>query len=344
MQTYTLAEVTSLLGLPRPVITGLVAAGFVTPERGARREYRFHFQDLVLLRAAQGLKEAQLPPRRIQRALKALRARLPAEMPVAGLKLTTVGNDVVVRERGSAAWQNAAGQWLLDFEDSAAAAKTENRAADPTQGASVRRLRGAGAAHGAPSPATDAFGAATAEAATMEATTGEARTLGAGAVAAGAPAVATKPPPASRPSPRAKARATSQQWFERAVELEGTDPARAEAAYRHAIAADPKRADAYLNLGALLGEAGRHAEAAAVARLGIERCAREPLLHFNLGVALEDARQPAAAIDAYEHSLALDARLADAHFNLARLHDRLGDKRRAIRHYSAYRRLRPAGS
>lgn len=322
MQTYTLAEVTSLLGLPRPVITGLVAAGFVTPERGTKREYRFHFQDLVLLRAAQGLKEAQMAPRRIQRALKALRAQLPEEMPAAGLKLAAVGNDIVVRERGGAAWHNAAGQWLLDFDDGTGASTTSHLA-DRVHGPSVSRLRGAEAARGAESPGTGARAAANAGA-------------------------TTQPSPASRPSPRAKAhaqaRATSQQWFERAVELEGTDPARAEAAYRHAIAADPKRTDAYLNLGALLGEVGRHADAAAVARLGIERCASEPLLHFNLGVALEDARQPAAAIDAYEHSLALDAGLADAHFNLARLHDRLGDKKLAIRHYSAYRRLRPAGS
>jgi len=81
-----------------------------------------------------------------------------------------------------------------------------------------------------------------------------------------------------------------------------------------------------------------------VARLGIERCAPEPLLHFNLGVALEDARQPPAAIEAYQQSLALNDALADAHFNLARLHDRLGDKKQAIRHYSAYRRLQAAGA
>jgi tetratricopeptide (TPR) repeat protein len=134
--------------------------------------------------------------------------------------------------------------------------------------------------------------------------------------------------------------AASDAWFQRAVQLEASDPTAAEAAYRHAIAAAPKRVDAYLNLGVLLGEAGRHAEAASVARLGIGRCAPEPLLHYNLAVALEDAKQPEAAVAAYEGCLALDPGMADAHFNLARLHDQLGRAKHAIRHYSAYRRLR----
>jgi len=58
---YSLREVGKLLGLPRSVVNGLVEAGFVTPARGRRREYRFSFHDLVLLRAAQGLAEAKIP-------------------------------------------------------------------------------------------------------------------------------------------------------------------------------------------------------------------------------------------------------------------------------------------
>ncbi|MBL8343325.1 MAG: tetratricopeptide repeat protein [Rubrivivax sp.] len=317
-QTYTLAEVSSLLGLPRPVVTGLVAAGFVTPARGPRREYRFSFQDLVLLRAAQGLKEARMPPGRIQRSLKALRATLPAQMPAGGLRLGAVGNDIVVREKGAGAWQNAAGQWLLDFEGGGPATGGAAAATQAAPGASTRvqSLRGGAAPVKLAAPATGH------------------------APPAWPPAPPVAPTGRPRPSPAAQGKVGAEQWFQRAVDLEPADPARAEAAYRHAIAADPRRTDAYLNLGALLGDAGRPADAVAVARLGIARCAPEPLLHFNLAVALEDAGQAADAMTAYEHALAMDAALADAHFNLARLHDRLGDKKRAIRHYSAYRRLR----
>ncbi len=41
-----------MLGLSRGVITGLIASGFVAPSRGPRNEYRFTFQDVVLLRTA----------------------------------------------------------------------------------------------------------------------------------------------------------------------------------------------------------------------------------------------------------------------------------------------------
>src|SRR6202011_2218266 len=44
---YSVHDVERVLPLSRSAIRGLVAAGFVTPERGARREYRFSFRDLI---------------------------------------------------------------------------------------------------------------------------------------------------------------------------------------------------------------------------------------------------------------------------------------------------------
>ena len=270
-ETYTLRQIASRLGLSRSVITGLIDAGFVTPGRGPRGAYRFSFQDMVLLRAAQGLKAAQISPRRMLNSLRQLRVKLPGQMPLTGLRLAAVGNEVVVRS-GGAPWQADSGQWLFDFE----AGGTETPAAAPAQVSTLRTAL----------------------------------------------------------------QASSVDWYERAVDLEATDRTRAEAAYRRAIDAAPTRADAYLNLGVLLGEAGQHAEAAVVYLHGIAHCPPEALLHFNLAVALEDGQDFEAAIEAYEHALALEPTMADAHFNLARLHDELGRERQAIRHYSAYRRLR----
>jgi DNA-binding transcriptional MerR regulator len=65
---YTLADLERLLGIPRKTIRALVAAGFVVPERGARNALRFSFQDLIVLRTAQSLVAAQVPPRRINKA------------------------------------------------------------------------------------------------------------------------------------------------------------------------------------------------------------------------------------------------------------------------------------
>jgi DNA-binding transcriptional MerR regulator len=54
------------------VITALIAAGVISPRRGARREYRFSFQDVVLLRTARSLREARIPTRHITRSLRRL--------------------------------------------------------------------------------------------------------------------------------------------------------------------------------------------------------------------------------------------------------------------------------
>ncbi len=112
---YSLREVERLLGLPRAVVSGLIEAGFVAPTRGRRREYRFTFQDLVVLRAAQGLSEANIPPSRILRSLRRLRAKLPQQIPLAGLRIEAVGDAVVVSE-GQTQWRPDNGQYVLQFE------------------------------------------------------------------------------------------------------------------------------------------------------------------------------------------------------------------------------------
>jgi len=114
-QSYSLGEVGKLLGLSRAVVLGLVDAGFVTPTRGDRREYRFSFPDLVVMRAAQGLAEADIPAARLMRSLRRLRAQLPSEMPLAGLRIEAVGDAVVVGE-GERQWQPDDGQYVLQFE------------------------------------------------------------------------------------------------------------------------------------------------------------------------------------------------------------------------------------
>ena len=115
MTGYGVGDVSRLLGMPRSAIRALVHAGFVTPYRGARGEYRFSFRDLIVLRMARALRAARVPPARITRSLRALRRRLPASAPLSGLRIRAVGDRVVVAE-GAAAWQADTGQYLLDLE------------------------------------------------------------------------------------------------------------------------------------------------------------------------------------------------------------------------------------
>jgi len=112
---YTLRNIEEMLGLGRSVVAGLIAAGFVSPGRGAHNEYRFTFQDVVLLRTAHRLRAAKVPPRRLMRSLKNLRAKLPPSLPMSGLRIQAVGSEVAVRER-DAQWAVESGQLLMDFE------------------------------------------------------------------------------------------------------------------------------------------------------------------------------------------------------------------------------------
>ena len=111
---YSLSEVSKLLGLSRSIVTGLIDAGFVSPARGRRKEYRFTFQDLVMLRAARGLTAAGLSSTRILRSLRRLKSQLPDEVPRTGLRIEAVGDAVVVNE-GERQWQPENGQYVLGF-------------------------------------------------------------------------------------------------------------------------------------------------------------------------------------------------------------------------------------
>ncbi|MEO5697120.1 MAG: tetratricopeptide repeat protein [Burkholderiaceae bacterium] len=113
--SFTLRRVQEMLGLSRGAVSRLIGAGFVTPTRGPRNEHRFSFQDLMLLRTAQSLLQADVPARKILRALTKLQASLPDELPLTGLRITAVGANVVVRDRAGPRDADS-GQLLMDFE------------------------------------------------------------------------------------------------------------------------------------------------------------------------------------------------------------------------------------
>ncbi|CAB3808122.1 tetratricopeptide repeat protein [Pararobbsia alpina] len=104
-----------MLGVSRRVVSDLVAAGFVTPSRGPRNQLQFTFQDVVLLRTALQLRAAKIPPRKIVHALSRLRAELPDELPLSGIRVTALGDTIAVKT-GTSQWDATTGQLLLDFE------------------------------------------------------------------------------------------------------------------------------------------------------------------------------------------------------------------------------------
>jgi tetratricopeptide (TPR) repeat protein len=103
-----------MLGLPASEVRAWVRAGLLDPDHGQRGEMLFSFQDLVLLRTAKGLIGANVPRARVRRALRKLRAQLPADRPLSGVHISAEGNRIVVRD-GRVRWQPESGQSLFDF-------------------------------------------------------------------------------------------------------------------------------------------------------------------------------------------------------------------------------------
>ncbi len=132
--------------------------------------------------------------------------------------------------------------------------------------------------------------------------------------------------------------ADDPDWLGQAAALEATDVDAAVRAYERAIVADPSHLDARINLGRLLHEAGRHAQAERTYRAA-RAIGEDATLMFNHGVLLEDLGRTADAIAAYEDALRIDPAFADSHYNLALLYESAGKPRDALRHMARYRRL-----
>lgn len=115
MHAYSARDVERVLSLSRSALRSLIRVAFVKPARGPRREYRFSFQDLIVLKTARSLLAARIPSGRIRRSLEALRRHLPDTLPLSGLSICALGERVVVRD-GKTQWQAESGQYLLGLE------------------------------------------------------------------------------------------------------------------------------------------------------------------------------------------------------------------------------------
>jgi tetratricopeptide (TPR) repeat protein len=139
--------------------------------------------------------------------------------------------------------------------------------------------------------------------------------------------------------PRKSATTSEEPPIESADAFEQRDADAAIAAYQRAIAEETGRLDARINLGRLLHEAGRIAEAERVYRDAIKACGNHALLLYNFGVLLDDMQRKTEAMVVYELALRDDPDMADCHYNLALLYEELKKPKDAIRHMSQYRRL-----
>lgn len=128
---------------------------------------------------------------------------------------------------------------------------------------------------------------------------------------------------------------TSDDWFDLGVDLEAVSPEDAPAAYHRALELDPEHSDAHVNLGRLLQEVGEYDAAEDHYHQALEADRENVLAAFNLGTLLEDVGRIHDAIGAYKKA----ASFADAHYNLSRLYELVGQHTEALKHLKTYRNL-----
>ena len=141
------------------------------------------------------------------------------------------------------------------------------------------------------------------------------------------------------------AAAQLQEMFVRAVQMEdgASTLAQAIALYEQILELKPNHAPACINLGTICYNQRDFLRAEQMYRRATEADPEYALAFFDLGNVLDEMQRLPDAIEAYERAIAIVPQYADAHYNLALAYERLEERRRALRHWTAYLRLDPVG-
>ena len=145
--------------------------------------------------------------------------------------------------------------------------------------------------------------------------------------------------------PGTLAGARIQEMFLHAVQLEEKASTLDEAAaiYQEILTLKPDHAPACINLGTIFYNKQEFDRAERMYRHATEADPQYALAFFDLGNVLDEMKRLEEAIEAYSRAIALVPQYADAHYNLALAFERRGERRRALRHWTAYVRLDPIG-
>jgi tetratricopeptide (TPR) repeat protein len=139
---------------------------------------------------------------------------------------------------------------------------------------------------------------------------------------------------------------TADDWFALALAADGSTASlpRAVDFYRRAIALRPHWTAAHINLGTALYQLAELAAARVEFEIAIRLEAENATAHFNLGCVLDDLAEFDLAILHFRRATELSPEHADAHFNLALVLEKHGQHAQARGHWQAYVRLEPRGA
>lgn len=109
--------------------------------------------------------------------------------------------------------------------------------------------------------------------------------------------------------------------------------------YSEILEGDPEYAAAYINLGTIYFHLRQFEHAEDLYRRATIADPQYVLAFFDLGNVLDELNRMDESIAAYRKAIALSPKYADAHYNLALAYERKGDRRPALRHWTAYLQL-----
>jgi tetratricopeptide (TPR) repeat protein len=116
----------------------------------------------------------------------------------------------------------------------------------------------------------------------------------------------------------------------------------AVAIYERIIEKDPHHAPACINLGTICYNRRKFARAEELYRRATIADSGYALAFFDLGNVLDEMKRLPEAVTAYRTAIRIAPNYADAHYNLALAFERMGERRWALRHWTAYLKLDPS--
>lgn len=264
MTAYTTRDVAQLLDLSSAKIRSLARAGLTSVVRDPRGNYRFSFQDIILLRTAKELSAASIHPRKIYRTLRTLKAQLPAGASLSAVRIVVEHDDVLVQDQ-RAVWHAETGQAQLNFSIGEMASQIASLVRGEAQGGGRQA-----------DPSGDEWFDRGLEFELAGATEQ--------AVAAYARALEWNPEHTS-----------AHINYGRLLQEQGR-PSEAEAHYRRALAIEPEDATAAFNLGTVLEELGWRHEAIDAYRRTLKADPNFADAHCNLSALYEETGNRSAAL------------------------------------------------
>jgi tetratricopeptide (TPR) repeat protein len=112
--------------------------------------------------------------------------------------------------------------------------------------------------------------------------------------------------------------------------------------YERILERNPEHAPTCINLGTICYNRGQFVRAEQLYQRATNADPGYALAFFDLGNVLDELKRLPEAIVAYRTAIRLVPTYADAHYNLALAFERTGERRMALRHWTAYLKLDPS--